>query len=251
MHMLCYFLLILLFIEKLQAIYQWMLKTEVEVINRNTKIVWRGSDMGATSPISSKGKFEFTGLNQINEYSSKYKLKNLLVWTKVLLVLGQRICTHEAWKHVNQLTLCKRLISICIVGVLYPFCSIYSNSRASHVGWLAGLDIILKIDSLRMIQANFDWKWSSGFRREDFKEDGHHVMAKAHFELKWISKMDSMYFKENAPSFKMISWIRCIQSLLSNGPSYDIWFKQSMVSQKRLSFILHMFYLGRQIALTG
>ena len=49
----------------------------------------------------------------------------------------------------------------------FTICSIFSNSY--HVGCCtASPDTILKLDTLVMIQTNFDFHWSSTFRGEDF-----------------------------------------------------------------------------------
>ena len=67
----------------------------------------------------------------------------------------------------------------------FTICSIFSNS--GHVGWCtASLDIILKLDTLVMIQTKFGFHWSSTFRGEDFwkslrrttdDDDGRQVMG--------------------------------------------------------------------------
>ena len=49
--------------------------------------------------------------------------------------------------------------------------SIYSNST-SHVLWLVrSSNTILKVGTLRMIQANFGWNWPNTFSGEDFKNN--------------------------------------------------------------------------------
>jgi len=51
--------------------------------------------------------------------------------------------------------------------LVLPLCSILSNG--GHVGWSAGTsDIILQLDTLRMIVVKFGSNWPSGFRGEDF-----------------------------------------------------------------------------------
>ena len=49
----------------------------------------------------------------------------------------------------------------------FTICSIFSNS--GHVGWCtASPDIILKLDTLVMIQTKFGFHWFNTFRGEDF-----------------------------------------------------------------------------------
>ena len=73
----------------------------------------------------------------------------------------------------------------------FTICSIFSNS--GHVGWCtASPYIILKLDTLVMIQTKFGFHWSSTFRGEDFwkklrrtTDDDCQVMAIAHLTL-WV-----------------------------------------------------------------
>ena len=119
--------------------------------------------------------------------------------------------------------------------------SIFSNS--SHVGWCtASSDIILKLDTLVMIQTKFGFNWSSSFRGEDFwksllritdDDDGRQVMAIALMALwaRWTKKlMDNRRWMKNGEN--------SLQGTLSQ-TSYNLPMKaynrNSVLSSQKLS----------------
>ena len=82
----------------------------------------------------------------------------------------------------------KMCVYIGSIVVFYPLWSIYSKS--SHVRFLARLpEIILYVYVRKMIQANFDWIWSNGFR-EEFS-----------YNLCWMTKDDKWWQKLTWPKW--------------------------------------------------
>ena len=122
----------------------------------------------------------------------------------------------------------------------FTICSIFSNS--GHVGWCtASPDIILKLDTLVMIQTKFGFHWSSTFRGEDFwkslrrttdEDDGRQVMAIAHLTL-WVRWAKNGVLKKGFID-TMLKSSQSLLSLLLLGNRFGIYVQHMTAFMFRL-----------------